>query len=79
MVRQTLDDGHDGGRLGGLPMSQRREDPDRELMARVEARDTDALAELYDRHSARLLGLARRMTAPEWARGLRSSGPVRFG
>jgi RNA polymerase sigma-70 factor (ECF subfamily) len=42
-------------------MSQRREDPDRALMARVEARDTDALAELYDRHSARLLGLARRI------------------
>ena len=30
-------------------------------MARVEARDTDALAELYDRHAARLLGLARRI------------------
>jgi len=61
MVRQTLDAAEDGGRLDGLPMSQRREDPDRELMARVEARDTDALAELYDRHAARLLGLARRI------------------
>jgi RNA polymerase sigma-70 factor (ECF subfamily) len=40
-------------------MSQRRDDPDRPLMARVEARDADALAELYDRHAARLLGLAR--------------------
>jgi RNA polymerase sigma-70 factor (ECF subfamily) len=46
---------------GASIMSQRREDPDRALMARVEARDTDALAELYDRHSARLLGLARRI------------------
>jgi RNA polymerase sigma-70 factor (ECF subfamily) len=61
MVRQTLDAAGDGGRLGGLPMSQRREDPDRALMARVEARDTEALAELYDRHAARLLGLARRI------------------
>ena len=61
MVRQTLDAAEDGGRLGGLPMSQRREDPDRALMARVEARDTEALAELYDRHAARLLGLARRI------------------
>ena len=61
MVRQTLDAAEDGGRLGGLRMSQRREDPDRALMARVEARDTDALAELYDRHGARLLGLARRI------------------
>ncbi len=42
-------------------MSQRRDDPDRPLMARVEARDADALAELYDRHAARLLGLARRV------------------
>ncbi len=30
-------------------------------MARVEARDADALAALYDRHAARLLGLARRI------------------
>ena len=42
-------------------MSQRREDPDRSLMARVEARDADALAELYDRHAGRLLGLSRRI------------------
>ena len=42
-------------------MSQRREDSDRSLMARVEARDADALAELYDRHAGRLLGLARRI------------------
>jgi len=42
-------------------MSQRRDDPDGALMVRVEARDADALAELYDRHAARLLGLARRI------------------
>ncbi len=42
-------------------MSQRREDPDRPLMARVESRDVDAVAELYDRHAGRLLGLARRI------------------
>ncbi len=42
-------------------MSPRRDDPDRPLMARIEARDADALAELYDRHAARLLGLARRV------------------
>ena len=30
-------------------------------MARVEARDADALASLYDRHGARLLGLAQRI------------------
>jgi RNA polymerase sigma-70 factor (ECF subfamily) len=42
-------------------MSQRRDDPDGALMARVEARDADALAQLYDRHAARLLGLARRV------------------
>ena len=42
-------------------MSQRREDPDRTLMARVEARDADALGELYDRHAGRLLALARRV------------------
>jgi RNA polymerase sigma-70 factor, ECF subfamily len=42
-------------------MSQRRDDPDRPLMARVESRDADALGELYDRHAGRLLGLARRV------------------
>ncbi len=31
------------------------------LMSRVEARDARALGELYDRHAARLLGLARRI------------------
>src|SRR5215813_9637149 len=43
------------------PTSSRREDPDRSLMARIEARDADALAELYDRHAGKLLGLARRI------------------
>ena len=34
---------------------------DRALLARIEARDADALARLYDRHAARLLGLAERI------------------
>jgi RNA polymerase sigma-70 factor (ECF subfamily) len=34
---------------------------DRALIARIEARDADALAALYDRHAARLLGLASRI------------------
>jgi RNA polymerase sigma-70 factor (ECF subfamily) len=34
---------------------------DRALVARVEARDAEALGILYDRHSARLLGLAQRI------------------
>jgi RNA polymerase sigma-70 factor (ECF subfamily) len=42
-------------------MSSRREDPDRPLIARVENRDAEALGALYDRHSARLLGLAHRI------------------
>lgn len=42
-------------------MSQKREDPERALMARIEARDADALAELYDRLGGRLLGLAQRI------------------
>ena len=36
-------------------------DNDRALVARIESRDADALALLYDRHSARLLGLAQRI------------------
>lgn len=36
-------------------------DPDAVLMARIEAQDAGALGELYDRHAARLLGLARRI------------------
>ena len=42
-------------------MSQKREDPDRDLMLRVESREADALGELYDRHGGRLLGLAQRV------------------
>jgi RNA polymerase sigma-70 factor (ECF subfamily) len=34
---------------------------DRALLARIEARDADALARLYDRYAARLLGLAERI------------------
>jgi RNA polymerase sigma-70 factor (ECF subfamily) len=42
-------------------MSQRPDASDAALMVRVAARDADALAEIYDRHAARLLGLARRI------------------
>jgi len=35
--------------------------PDRGLIARIERRDADALASLYDRHGSRLLGLAYRI------------------
>ena len=48
-------------RLVEMPTSSRRVDPDRALMARIDARDADALAVLYDRHAARLLGFARRI------------------
>jgi len=34
---------------------------DRALIARIEGRDADALADLYDRYSARLMGLAQRI------------------
>ncbi len=34
---------------------------DRALIARIEARDADALALLYDRYAGRLLGLAQRI------------------
>jgi RNA polymerase sigma-70 factor, ECF subfamily len=42
-------------------MAPGRDDPDGALMVRVEARDAAALAALYDRHAARLLGLCRRI------------------
>jgi RNA polymerase sigma-70 factor, ECF subfamily len=42
-------------------MSGRREDPDRDRMRRIEARDADALGELYDLYGGRLLGLAQRI------------------
>ncbi|MEP6993297.1 MAG: sigma-70 family RNA polymerase sigma factor [Acidobacteriota bacterium] len=42
-------------------MSEKRADPDRDLMLRIEARDADALGELYDRLGGRLLGLAQRV------------------
>lgn len=38
-----------------------RERPDSALVAAIETRDSDALGELYDRHAARLLGLAQRI------------------
>ena len=42
-------------------MSSSPGETDRALIARVEARDADALAALYDRYGARLLGLAARI------------------
>jgi len=36
-------------------------DTDRALVARIEGRDADALALLYDRHASRLMGLAHRI------------------
>jgi RNA polymerase sigma-70 factor (ECF subfamily) len=42
-------------------MNLRLEESDRALVARIEARDPDALALLYDRHGARLMGLAHRI------------------
>ena len=38
-----------------------RAQPDGVLVAAIEARDADALGALYDRHAARLLGLAHRI------------------
>lgn len=38
-----------------------RDSSDRALVAAMEARDADALGALYDRHAARLLGLAHRI------------------
>ncbi len=42
-------------------MNEDSRDDDRGLIARIESRDADALALLYDRHSARLFGLAQRI------------------
>ena len=42
-------------------MTSSSEAGDRGLVLRIEQRDSDALAELYDRYSARLLGLAVRI------------------
>ena len=42
-------------------MSARSGDADRALISRIENRDAEALALLYDRHCARLLGLAHRI------------------
>ncbi len=42
-------------------MNRDPRDNDRALIARIESRDADALALLYDRHSARLFGLAQRI------------------
>ncbi|MCA1582302.1 MAG: sigma-70 family RNA polymerase sigma factor [Acidobacteria bacterium] len=42
-------------------MNLTRSDDDRALIARVEGREAEALATLYDRHSARLMGLCQRI------------------
>ncbi len=42
-------------------MSSALGETDRALVARIETRDADALSVLYDRHAARLLGLAQRI------------------
>lgn len=42
-------------------MSARPPDDERALIARIDGRDADALAVLYDRYSARLMGLAHRI------------------
>lgn len=42
-------------------MSSHPEAADRTLIARVEQRDSDALADLYDRHSPHLMGVAARI------------------
>ncbi len=44
-----------------LPMNTRLPDANRALIVRIVAREADALAELYDRHSARLMGLCQRI------------------
>ncbi|HKA36371.1 MAG TPA: sigma-70 family RNA polymerase sigma factor [Thermoanaerobaculia bacterium] len=47
--------------LAEKPITRDAADSDRALVARVEARDAESLGVLYDRHSARLLGLAQRI------------------
>lgn len=42
-------------------MTSSSAETDRALVARIESRDADALALLYDRHSPRLMGLAQRI------------------
>lgn len=50
-----------GGPVNSRSMPSDRDRSDRALVAAIEARDADALAKLYDRHAARLLGLAQRI------------------
>src|SRR5262245_32850556 len=53
-----------GDNLGAAdPMSSVSDAGDRALVLRIERRDSDALAALYDRYSARLMGLALRIVA----------------
>jgi RNA polymerase sigma-70 factor, ECF subfamily len=48
-------------RLVNRPLPSDRDSTDSALVAAMEARDADALGQLYDRHAARLLGLAHRI------------------
>jgi RNA polymerase sigma-70 factor (ECF subfamily) len=48
-------------KTGRSAMNGDSRENDRGLIARIESRDADALALLYDRHSARLFGLAQRI------------------
>jgi RNA polymerase sigma-70 factor (ECF subfamily) len=51
----------EGATLSDRPNIGGPGESDRALVARIEARDAEALGLLYDRHSARLLGLAQRI------------------
>src|SRR5438552_15046961 len=42
-------------------MTDHPQEDDRSLIARIELRDSDALGLLYDRHAARLMGVAQRI------------------
>ena len=42
-------------------MTSHLEEPDRSLIARIEQSDSEALGLLYDRHAARLMGVAQRI------------------
>ena len=47
--------------VAAIPMSACPPDDERALIARIDGRDADALAVLYDRYSARLMALAHRI------------------
>jgi len=57
-VRLSVGRCHDQ-ETSSVPILKTRQESDEELMARVQADDADAFAELYDRHVARALLVAR--------------------